>query len=135
MTLSERKLVAVSFEFDLVREGPPGRFTRDELAEMRSWWDRFPTATAPDGTLMVFPSEEVRDIRLERRRAEPAANDYLTSQVSFQEERVQLSVTGDDVTTPWFHDFAVESERRWHGALRYFDEPVPAEDILAAAED
>jgi hypothetical protein len=125
----------VSFEFDLVPEGPQGRFTGDELAQMRSWWNRFPTATAADGALMVFPSEEIRDIRLARLSAEPGVNDYLTSQVSFQEERVELSVTGDSVTTPWFHDFAVETERRWHGALRYFDEPVPAEDILAAAED
>jgi hypothetical protein len=125
----------MSFEFDLVPQGPSGRFSRDELAQMRSWWDQFSTATAADGTLMVFPSEEIRDIRLARRSAEAGASDYLTSQVTLHEERVELSVAGDSVTTPWFHDFAVETERRWGGALRYFDEPVPAEDILAAAED
>ncbi len=125
----------MSFEFELVPPTPPGRFTPDVLADMRAWWERFPTATTPDGTLLVFPDEEIRAIRLARREADPTGNDYLTSQVSFGDSEVQLSVVGDRVTTRWFYDFAVDSEHRWHCVLQYFDQPVPAADILAATED
>jgi hypothetical protein len=123
----------VSFEFELVPRPPAGAFDQVDLAAMRRWWDPFPTADAPDGSLLVFPDQEVRATRLERLRRDPAKNDYLTPYVHFDRDRVLLSVVGDEVTDRRFHDFAVWCQQRWPCELQYLGEPVPADDILAAS--
>ena len=125
----------MSFEFDLVPRAPKDAFDQHDLAEMRAWWDRFPTAAAPDGSLLVFPSEEVRDVRLERLRRAPDKNDYLTPHVNLDPKDVQLSVVGDEVTDRWFYDFATWCQERFECELEYFGEPVPADDILAASDN
>ncbi len=124
----------MSFEFDLVPKTLTGVFDGQAIAEMRAWWDRFPTAELPDGSLLVFPDEETRSVRLEHRRQRPGANDYLNPSVHFDRRRVQLSVVGDRVTDRWFHDFALWCEERWPCELQFFGEPVPNTDILAASE-
>lgn len=125
----------MSFEFELVRPDATSGFSPEDRAQLRAWWDRYPTAVAPDGSLLVFPDENVRAIRLERRRREPTRNDYLTPHVHVGEDRVLLSVVGDPVTDGWFYEFALWCQRHWQCELQYFGEPVPATDILAASGD
>ena len=102
---------------------------------MKQWWDRYPVAVAADGTLMIYPDQQTRDRRLAEHAKDPTRNDYLTSYVHLDEQVVTLSVTGETLTTPWLHEFVVVAESRWSARLLYFDEPVPADDILAATGD
>jgi hypothetical protein len=125
----------MSFEFELVPLTESGRFTPDDILQMRAWWERFPGWTGPDGVIFVFENAESRELRLERWRKNPSTNDYLTPYIKFfDDSHVQLSVVGDD-TDQWFHDFAVWCQQRWPCELRYFGQPVPAEDLVVSATE
>lgn len=120
----------MSFDFDLVP--PAGAFEPAGLDELRRWWAGRPTEVTDDGVLLVFPDDETRATRLARRAADPTANDYLTAQVHFTPESIELSVTGESVVTRWLYEFALEAARRFSADLQYFGESVPAQDILDA---
>jgi hypothetical protein len=121
----------VTFEFELVPRTPPGVFTAEDLDEMRAWWEKYPTAAAADGTLLLFADERTRALDLERLRRRPDRNDYLVPYVSFGPEYVQLSTVGDRVTETWLHDFAEWVQDHWPAELQYFGRPAPASDILS----
>lgn len=120
----------MSFEFDLVP--PDGVFEPAVLDQLRRWWSGRPTELTGDGVLLVFPDDRTRSIRTERLAADPTANDYLTSQLHFAPESIELSVTGEAVVTRWMYDFAVDAAHRYGADLQYFGESVPAQDILDA---
>lgn len=120
----------MSFDFDLVPPG--GAFEPAALDELRRWWAGRPTEATDDGVLLVFPDDGTRATRLARRAADATANDYLTAQVHFAPESIELSVTGEAVVTRWLYEFVVEAAERFGADLQYFGESVPAQDILDA---
>jgi hypothetical protein len=124
----------MSYEFDLVPPDAAG-FSPETLAHMREWWDRFVVTDAGGGTLLVFPDEEIRDIRLARRRAHPERNDNMTAYVSFASHRVEISVTGDGDTSEWLRDFVIDAENRWSARLQYFGRPASPDDLVEDDED